>query len=127
MNHVMLSVCAFVVAFIQLPDLLSAAHIFIQIPGRHYKRGVGADKPFHVYLKGHSRKDNDLFFLAVRIDRHDIFLPDLCPDDPGMVFVFVSAGEEECSVDVCAPAEGFVVRCAAFRFSPVDRNNLRKI
>ena len=80
-----------------------------------------------VYLKGHSRKDNDIFFLAVQNGCHDIFLPDLCPDDPGMVFVSVSAGEEECSVDVCAPAECLVVRCAAFHFSPVDRNNLRKI
>lgn len=118
---------SFVVTFIQPSDFLSAIHILIQIPGGHYQRETGADEPFLVYLKGHSRKDNDIFFLAVQNGCHDIFLPDLCPDDPGMVFVSVSAGEEECSVDVCAPAECLVVRCAAFHFSPVDRNNLRKI
>lgn len=103
-------------------------------PGEVYVQGeyaepypvgrTGADELLLAYLKGHYGKDNDLFFTAVQNGCHDIFFPDLYPDDPGMVVISVPTDEKESGVDVYAPTECPVVRCASFRLSPVDRNNL---
>ena len=66
----------------------------------HNQRRVRADEPFRGYIIRCSWDREDLFFPVVQIQCEDILPVDLCPDVPGMVLVALSAGKEECGVDV---------------------------
>ena len=66
----------------------------------HNQRRVRADEPFRGDIIRCPWDRKDLFFPAVQIQREDILLMDLCPDDPGMILVALSAGKKECGADV---------------------------
>ena len=66
----------------------------------HNQRRVRADEPFRGYIIRCSWDRKDLFFPAVQIQRENILPVDLALNDPGMVLVALSAGKEECGVDV---------------------------
>ena len=50
------------------------------------------------------------FTMYVQVHCDNVLLVDSGPNNPGVVLVSVSAGKEECGVDIQRPADGFPVQ-----------------